>query len=114
MKLLNMAEKCFVRAGSLLACQQHGKLLTGISIDSSMFNNVFMTMVFPEQLGLLSFGATPAKARKGIFHPPSPFFVCELENDVNFLILLMKGHGNHLKNGRGREQKWRTGRKHDL
>lgn len=84
MKLLNMAEKYFVRDVWLLACLQHVKFLTEISIDSSMFNNVFITMVFPEQLGLLSFGAKTAKARKWIFQPPSPLFFCVLENYVNF------------------------------
>lgn len=80
MKLLNMAERYFIRAIWLLACLQHVKFLTEISIDSSMFNNVFITMVFPEQLGLLSFGAKTAKARKWIFQPPFPpppfFFAC--------------------------------------
>lgn len=74
MKLLNTAEKYFVRAVWLLACLQHVKFLTEISIDSSMFNNVFITTVFPEQLGLLSFGAKTAKAREVDFPTPHPSF----------------------------------------
>lgn len=105
MKLSNMAEKYFIRALWLLACLQHVKFLTAISIDSSMFNNVFIPVVFPEQLGLLSFGATTAKARKWIFqpppHPPPSFFfffwhVRKLW--FFFFILLMKCHGNHWNN----------------
>lgn len=64
MKLLKMAEKYFIRAICLLAYLQHVKFWTETSIDSSMFNNVFITMVFPEQLGLLNFGNKTAKARK--------------------------------------------------
>lgn len=37
-------------------------------------------------------------------NPPSPFF-CMYKNYVNFLILLMKWHGNYLPNGGGQEQR---------